>query len=268
MSRAPDTLDVPGLAFASLTDVGRVRKNNEDAIGDPRLLGELVGPSARLVTRGVLLAVADGMGGHAHGEVASRLALETLFRSFYAAEGLLPEDLRLAVVAANEAVHRSNSGREEAPGRHDTGRMGTTLVAALLVGSELHVANVGDSRACRLHHGALSQLSLDHSFLAEELRAGVLSEVDAQRLPYRNVLTRAIGSHALVEVDVFSVPWLPGDRLLLCSDGLHGVVPDDLVREALLDLPPEDAARTLIRMANARGGPDNVSVVVAAQGDG
>ena len=267
MSRVSVELEVPGLAFASLTDVGRVRKNNEDAIGDPRLLGALVGPPARLVARGVLLAVADGMGGHADGEVASRLAVEMLFRSYYSANDALSEDLRRAVEAANEAVHRSNAGRAEAPGRHDSGRMGTTLVAAVLAGDQLHVANVGDSRAYRIHGGVLSQLTLDHSFVAEELRAGVLSEADARVFPYRNIVTRAIGG-AEVQVDLFSAPWLPGDRLLLCSDGLHGVVPDDLVREALLGLPPGDAARALIRIANARGGPDNISVVVAARGGG
>ncbi len=254
---------VPGLALASLTDVGRVRTNNEDAIGDPLLLAPLVGPPARLESRGVLLAVADGMGGHVAGEVASRLAVEALFGSYYAADGSPPEDLGRAVRAANDAVlHGGPETERDAPGRHSAARMGTTLVAAAIVGGEVHVANVGDSRAYRLHGGELAQITRDHSLVAEEVRAGILSEAAARTFPYRNVLTQAIGAPEIL-VDLFTLPWLPGDRLLLCSDGLHGVVPDDLVREALAGLPPEDAARALVRVANARGGPDNVSVVIA-----
>lgn len=255
--------EAPGLVFASLTDVGRARKGNEDAVGDPRLLAEVVGPPTRLDARGTLLAVADGMGGHALGEVASRLAIEALFSSYYGADGSPPEDLRRAVLAANEVVHRANAGRVEAADKHGQSRMGTTLVAALIGGSALHVANVGDSRAYRLHEGALLPITADHSLVAEQVRAGMISEADARTYPYRNVLTRAIGGSSEVEVDLFSAPWLRGDRLLLCSDGLHGPVPDDLIRRALLELEPEDAARALVDAANARGGPDNVTVIVA-----
>lgn len=261
-----DRLD--GLVITSATDVGRVRKNNEDAVGDPRLLAALVGGPARLAARGALLAVADGMGGHAHGEVASRLAVETLFGSYYAADGSPPEDLRRAVLAANEAVRRANTGQAEVADKRGQRGMGTTLVAALIGGNELHVANVGDSRAYRLREGTLSQLTADHSLVAEEVRAGVISAVDAWTHPFRNVLTRAIGGEPEVAVDLFNAPWLPGDRLLLCSDGLHGVVPDELILDALLGLEPEKAARALIDAANALGGPDNVTVIVAARPGG
>jgi protein phosphatase len=254
----------PSVVFASLTDVGRVRKNNEDAVGDPKVLAALVGSPARLASRGTLLAVADGMGGHALGEVASHAAVEALFRYYYAADGSPPDDFRLAVQAAKDAVRLANARREEAASTKGQAGMGTTLVVALVGGTTLQIANVGDSRAYRLHAGDLSLLTVDHSLVAEQVRAGMISADDARTYPLRNVLTRAIGGGPDTLVDFFLAPWLPGDRLLLCSDGLR-VLLDDLIRDALLGREPEDAVRWLVDAANERGAPDNVSVIVAAR---
>lgn len=261
MAPDPGGGTLPGLVVASLTDVGRTRKNNEDAVGDPWMLPELDVP-ATVAARGVLLAVADGMGGHADGEVASRLAVEALFRSYYAASGDLREDLRSAVEEADTAV-RGGPADPSAPPRPSELRRGTTLVAAVVAAGSVHVANVGDSRAYLLHEGVLTQVTRDHSLVAEEVRAGILTPAEARRFPYRNVVMRALGGTDRAEVELFDVPWTVGDRLLLCSDGLHGPVPDELIVEALRDLPPGAAAKALVAIANARGGPDNISVIVA-----
>lgn len=261
MAHDPGGGALPGLVVASLTDVGRTRKNNEDAVGDPWAFPEVAAPE-RLAARGVLLAVADGMGGHEEGEVASRLAVEALFRSFYAAAGGLPEALRRAVEEADTAVRGGPAG-PAAASRPSELRRGTTLVAAVVVPGRVHVANVGDSRAYLLHEGALAQVTRDHSLVADEVRAGILTPAEAIRFPYRNVVTRALGGTDRAEVELFDFPWNEGDKLLLCSDGLHGPVPDDLILEALRDLQPAEAALSLVRIANARGGPDNISVIVA-----
>ena len=261
MAHDPGGGELPGLVVASLTDVGRTRKNNEDAVGDPWRFPGMVVPE-RLAVRGFLLAVADGMGGHADGEVASRLAVETLFRSFYAGAGELGDDLRQAVEDADTAV-RGGPADASIPLRASELRMGTTLVAAVVAPEVLHVANVGDSRAYLFHEGRLAQVTRDHSLVAEEVRAGILTPAEALRFPYRNVVTRALGGEGSAEVELFRVPWAEGDRLLLCSDGLHGPVPDDLILEALRDLHPAEAVQALVRIANARGGPDNISVIVA-----
>lgn len=261
MAHDPGGGELPGLVVASLSDVGRKRKNNEDAVGDPWQFPGIVGPEM-LAVRGVLLAVADGMGGHADGEVASRLAVETLFRTFYAGAGELSDDLRRAMEDADTAV-RGGPADPSAPPRPSELRRGTTLVAAVVASNVVHVANVGDSRAYVLHEGNITQVTLDHSLVAEEVRAGILTPAEALRFPYRNVVTRALGGVDRAEVELFDVPWAEGDKLLLCSDGLHGPVPDDLILEALRDLHPADAAQSLVGIANARGGPDNISVIVA-----
>lgn len=248
------------LVFASRSHLGRVRENNEDAVGDPHLLARFVGDRHRLLTRGFLFAVADGMGGHDLGEVASRLAIDTLFRVYYASRLEVPEALRNAVVTANAAVFqpRPRAGRSAAF------RMGTTLVAAVVYDGELLIANVGDSRGYSLRGGEFEQVTHDHSFVAEEVRRGMLTDEDARVFPYRNVITRAVGVQETVEVDLFRRPWTSSDRLLLCSDGLHGAVRDHTIRDLMACGAPEEAVQKLIEAANAAGGPDNVSVVVAA----
>jgi protein phosphatase len=237
------------LASQGLTDVGLRREANEDAY--------LVDPG-----RG-LFAVADGMGGHAAGEVASRLAIETLATSlapdeFPDSEEAMRDALVVAIQAANERIAQEIRAREALRG------MGTTVVAALCRGSRLVVAHVGDSRAYLVRDGAIERLTRDHSWVNEQVQMGILSEEEAQRHPFRNVITRALGSAEPVNVDTVTRSLKHGDILLLCSDGLNGLVLDDAILEHVLASPGdlEKAARSLVDAANAAGGDDNVTVVL------
>jgi len=253
-----------GLEFASLTDVGRVRPHNEDYVGDPASMAAFVGDRGRLSRLGWLFAVADGMGGHAGGEVASRVAIEALFSSYYASGKSPRQALEEAVAAANAAVCRAADASAET-GMPLT-RMGTTLVAALIAEQDLHVANVGDSRAYLLAGGVLRQLTEDHSFVAEEVRLGIIRAEEARRAPLRNVVTRALGARESAAPDLFQAPWDVGSVLLVCTDGLHGVVEDRAIGTVLGKAPPERAVKSLIDAANAGGGPDNVSAIVVRAG--
>jgi protein phosphatase len=231
------------LRFGSATDVGRVRQNNEDDL----LVAE------------PLFAVADGMGGHAAGEVASGIAVHVLAERFgadHSADGLAE-----AVRAANRAVWE----RAQAEAGHRG--MGTTLTAIALVhdGADdvLAVANVGDSRAYRLHGGRLERLTDDHSVVGELMRAGRISDEEAQVHPQRHVLTRVLGVDPDVEVDCFRVVPHRGDRFLLASDGLCNEVDDATIAATLGRVDdPDEAAHTLVDLAKSAGGADNITVVV------
>jgi len=251
---------VPRPAFASLTDVGRVRPHNEDFLGNPVSMAAFVGDRGRLSRLGWLFAVADGMGGHAGGEVASRVAMEALFSSYYASGESPRPALEGAVAAANAAVCRAADASAET-GMPLT-RMGTTLVAAVVVGSDLYVANVGDSRAYLLVEGVLRQITQDHSFVAEEVRLGIIRADEARHAPLRNVVTRALGARESSAPDIFEASWDGNRVLLVCTDGLHGVVEDRAIGSVLSEEPPERAVRRLIDAANAAGGPDNISAIV------
>ncbi len=204
-----------------------------------------------------LIAVADGMGGHAGGEVASEQALQTLL-SFLESSNDLAEGVR----RANEALIAAAEEHPEWKG------MGTTLVALLRVGDEYHVANVGDSRAYRLDPTGIHQITEDHSFTAEAVSSGRLSEDEAERSPWRNALTRAVGTDEDVEVDVFGpYPLEPAHKVVLCSDGLYRVMADDeLAEEILAQGERPDAARNLVADALRRGSSDNISVAVVEFG--
>ena len=224
--------------------VGKVRKGNEDA----------------LLLRDSVYAVADGMGGHLAGEVASATALEPVEQL----DGRIFQDdttavtaLRDAVVAANERVSRL---AQENP---DYRGMGTTLTAALVEGRRLHVAHVGDSRAYLLRDGQFSQLTDDHTLVQHLVDEGQITREEAAHHPQRSVVTRAIGVSEDVDVDSMSLELVPGDQLLLCSDGLTGVVEDEAIARTLLETEDPDAAvATLIELANAAGGPDNITVLL------
>jgi serine/threonine protein phosphatase PrpC len=219
------------------TDIGRVREGNEDSY--------LIEPP--------LYAVADGMGGHRGGEVASQLALETIEDLFRKDEGTLVEQVR----SANHAVFVQSQEDTAVRG------MGTTLTAALVEGSEVQLAHVGDSRAYLLRAGALRQLTADHTLVARLVKAGEITEAEAQVHPQRNVLTRSLGTDAEVRVDEDVVGLLDGDRLLLCSDGLTGMVTEDQIKAILETEPdPQRASDRLIKAANRAGGIDNITVVV------
>jgi serine/threonine protein phosphatase PrpC len=234
------------------TDVGRSRDHNEDAVAvhipdDPEVLEH----------KGALYLVADGMGGHQAGEVASQKASEVVIREYYAdANTDIAESLSRAARKANAAVFQMAQENVQRKG------MGTTVVAAVVRGPEVHIANVGDSRAYLLRGQDIIQVTKDHSFVQEQIDAGIVSREEARNHPQRNVITRALGHRAQIEVDTFRGELLPGDVLLLCSDGLSGPVHDDELADILHDTSPEIAVPHLIQRANELGGPDNVSAVV------
>lgn len=240
------------VASYGMTDVGRRRDSNEDAFLEDDDLR--------------LYAVADGMGGHAAGEVASSLAIETLAATLRAALSRpigsdvdrAEQLLRSAVADANRKICESVHGRDEWRG------MGTTVVAALLVGEQAVVAHVGDSRAYLLHDRSLARLTSDHSWVSEQVRLGLLSEDDAHRHPMRNIVTRALGNRDDVDIEVGRSRIQPGDVFVLCSDGLNTMLTDDEIRDALLSHPGDArrACEALVDAANERGGEDNTTVVV------
>jgi len=222
------------------TDIGRVRDNNEDAI----------------VNGDRLVAVADGMGGHPGGDVASAVAIALVQAAF---TGRSLDELQAAVRAANRAIWDRAGESAALEG------MGTTVCAAGLIDDgTLVVVNVGDSRAYVFHNGELAQLTNDHSVTAEAVRRGDLSEHEALDHPHRHVLTRALGVAPDVELDSTTQPSVEGDRLLLCTDGLFNEVPDHEIASLMTTNGDIQAtADGLVELALSRGGHDNVSVVVA-----
>jgi protein phosphatase len=231
------------LVVGAATDVGRVREANEDSF----LLVEPV------------FAVADGMGGHRGGEVASRLALETI----EALSTDAADDLAGTVRRANEAVFERSVGDRAVAG------MGTTLTAVVVRAGEARFAHVGDSRAYLLRAGDLRLVTEDHTLVQQMVRAGEITPAEAEIHPHRSVLTRALGTDPDVDVDELAVPLLEGDRLLLCTDGLTGMLAERQVRAILEAEPdPQRASERLIRAANRAGGVDNVTaVVIDVRGD-
>lgn len=228
-----------GLSFGSRTDVGHVRDHNEDSL--------IVVPP--------LFAVADGMGGHEAGEVASELTIKTL--SELAPDHPDAQALERAVEAANLNVLRAPSdgiGREG---------MGTTLTAAMIEGERLLIAQVGDSRAYLLHQGELQQLTRDHSLMMDLIEAGQITPEQARVHPNRSVITRAIGSDPNMKPDIYELNISSGDRLLLCSDGLSTMLEDDEIQSIMRHTPdPQQCASNLVDAALQAGGYDNVTVVV------
>lgn len=230
-------------AFAGLSDAGHSRSHNEDAF----------------VAQPPLYVVADGLGGHKAGEVASGIAVETVAR-----EAPTRPDAR----ALADAVQLANTAIVDAVEK-GTGRqgMGTTVTAAVVAGRRIVLAQVGDSRAYILRDGRLSRATRDHSLVGEMVRQGTLSEQEARVHPNRSVITRALGSRADVQVDTYELTADPGDRLLICSDGLHGMITDAEIEEVLLGASDaEDAVRTLVDAALDAGGLDNVTAIVVEIG--
>jgi len=226
------------------TDVGRVRDINEDA----------------LLVRDGVFAVADGMGGHLAGEVASATALQPIKElegKVFADASTAAEALREAVIAANARV--SDMARTEPSYRG----MGTTLTAALVEGRRLHVAHVGDSRAYLLRDGQFSQLTDDHTLVQHLIDEGQITREEAANHPQRSIITRAIGVSPEIDVDSMSLDLEPGDQLLLCSDGLTGVVKDeDIAQQLAAGEDPEATVASLVDRANEGGGPDNITVLL------
>jgi serine/threonine protein phosphatase PrpC len=231
---------VPALMAATRSDIGRVRENNEDAA----------------LCLDHVVAVADGMGGHAGGEVAAALAITLIEAAF---TGQSVDELVAAVRAANRAI------ADRADTMAGLEGMGTTICAAgAMGGGQVAIVNVGDSRAYLFRDGALRQLTDDHTLTAELVRRGELTEAEAAEHPHRNVLTRALGVGATIDVDAAVHDLRPGDRLLLCTDGLFNELTADDIAAVLRGMPKVAAAAdALVDRALAHGGHDNVTAVVA-----
>ena len=230
----------PAATFGSRTDVGCVRDHNEDSL--------IVAPP--------LFAVADGMGGHAAGEVASEIAITVL--SEKAPRTPDASALGRAVEDANRAVILAASEKRGRAG------MGTTMTAAILQKDRLVVAQVGDSRAYLLHQGKLQQLTRDHSLMADMIEAGRLTPEEARTHPNRTVITRALGSDTRMVPDLYEITVETGDRLLLCSDGLSSMLEDAAIESVLSRTrDPQRCASVLVNEAIAAGGYDNITVIVA-----
>lgn len=244
-SKAEENLPA-GILSAFRTDVGKVRANNQDA--------PIVSEKLRLY------GVADGMGGHKGGEVASTSARDDLLREL---EGKTPSVAALS--GAIEEVNRQIYHQQE----HDdalTG-MGTTLSVLWMSDNFVYIGHVGDSRVYLLRDGEFKQMTLDHSLVEQLVREGVLTEEEAQNHPMRNIITRAIGTDESVEVDVVVEERRKGDLWLACSDGLHGLVDDRQMRDALRQYTPEKAADVLLKAALDAGGRDNVTLVIVHDGE-
>jgi len=250
--------DSPKIDFGARTDVGRVRESNEDSL---RVIAEIQ-----------LMVVSDGMGGEACGEVASELAVQTIAErcaeSMEAGSSSLAAPqfaevsartrfLLFAVQSANKCIH--DASREDAEKRG----MGATVVAAWLEGLRLSLVHVGDSRAYLYRSGALERLTYDHTLVAEQVRIGILTPQQADTSAWQSVLIRALGTNEQVDLDVEERQLLPGDVLLLCSDGLTRMVRDPEIGSVLASAPSaQGAAERLVTLANQCGGEDNVTVVV------
>jgi serine/threonine protein phosphatase PrpC len=243
---------------AAATDVGLVRQNNEDNY----YLDEAMG----------LFVVADGMGGHASGEVASKMTVD-IIRDCFKGPGkdkplqvgpyrkdlsAVTNRLASAIRLANMAVYEASTSHGELQG------MGTTVAAAQIAGNRLSLAHIGDSRIYLIRAGNIEQLTDDHSVVYEQIKRELITKEDAVRSEMRNILTRALGTTDDVEVDLEEMSLASGDMLILCSDGLTGMVDDDaILAVATAGVDPAAVCKELIAMANANGGKDNITVVFA-----
>ncbi len=221
------------------TDKGKIREQNEDALG----------------YRDNLFVIADGMGGHEAGEIASAIAVETILAYNFGFD--VKSGLFEAVAKANEVILAEIEKNPNLNG------MGTTVAVLLLKEEEAYVTHVGDSRIYQLTDNNLVQLTTDHSFVAELVKNGSITEEEAKTHPQRNILTKALGTKGNFDYEVNTFLVRKGDKFLLCSDGLTSMIEEKKIQEVLSDGdPPQDIADELIRMANENGGTDNISVIV------
>jgi protein phosphatase len=243
----------PGIELANLTDTGCVRERNEDyyCYFEPD-------DDEAFRTRGRLLVVADGMGGHEGGQVASGIAVEMVRQTWADGTGD-PADLLIAALGnANGAI------REYAREHPELAGMGTTCTAVALVGDLLYYGHVGDTRLYLIRNGAIRRLTHDHSLVQRLVDSGAITEEEAAEHPDRNVLVSALGMRGAVSVDVpdGGVPLEPGDTLLVSTDGLHGLVSDAELLDAVTRCEPRQACQELVQLARDRGGPDNITLQI------
>lgn len=247
------------MLYAARSHIGLVRHMNQDSY------------AVHHTNQWTLLIIADGMGGASAGEVASRMATDIVLQDVTLSLDVPDID---AQGVLRHAVHRANKDILDAARRNiDYLGMGTTLVVALFNPHHLYLAHIGDSRAYRIHSGRLEQITRDHSLVAELVRKGQITEDEAQHHPQRNIVTRSLGTAVVMPPDVEQFPWSEGDVLLLCTDGLTNLVPAHELEEVLATLSTapmqptdeelEQAADNLIQLALSRGGPDNVTLILA-----
>lgn len=233
------------------TDTGMKRTNNQDYVLTLRS------------SKYDLLIVADGMGGHNAGEIASKLAATTIrefiFENFNAYDDK-EELIRDAIVKSNGVIFTQQINNEEMKG------MGTTTTCCIIIGNEVVVGHVGDSRAYIINKDGIRKITVDHSFVQELIKSGSITEDEAFNHPKRNLITRAVGTEAQVEVDTAKTKIESDDIIFLCSDGLTSYLSNDEIFEIIVD-KKENAIDELLRLANVRGGSDNISVIIAGQGD-
>ncbi len=243
------------LDVASSTDIGRTRAVNEDN------LASVVPQDIQIMAKkGALFVVADGMGGHTRGDVASEMAVNIVRDTYYKDENNdIPTSLRHALEQANTLICQSND--EQSKG-DDKMNMGTICVAAVLKDAMVYIANAGDSLAYIVRNGQVRQITQDHSWVAEQVRTGAMSEAEAKAQGKDNVITRCLGSTPDTEVYVGSEQVQNHDTLVLCTDGLHTLVSEDEIRTTIEQYGAEESASRLIALANENGGRDNITVVV------
>jgi len=241
------------LEHAALSNVGLRRANNQDS------MAVVIAESQETwLRRGHLFMVADGMGAHAAGELASKLATDVVPLAYYKLPDRTPSDAILnATQDANSQIHSRGQATVDFRG------MGTTCTALLLLAQGAVVSHVGDSRAYRLRGNRLEQLTFDHSLVWEMRAAGQIPDEDAPNYIPKNIITRSLGPNPAVQVDLEGpFPIEVGDTFLLCSDGLSGPVKDEELAAVLVSMPPHEAVQALVDLANLRGGPDNITVIV------
>jgi len=247
----------PVIKMGVRTDLGKIRENNEDKFDffepeDPEVLAK----------KGMLYAVADGMGGHAAGQIASEMAQKTIIKSYYADPS--PDvrgSLIRAVFEANSLIFDAAQAITERSG------MGTTYTGVVIRGDTAFFVHVGDSRGYLIRDGKIRQVTEDHSWVAEQVRRGAISEEEAKYSPFRNVITRSLGNMPTVDVDIYAEAIKPGDMIVLCSDGLTGSLSDEEILSLTAGKSPSQAAVGLVDMANERGGTDNITTVVLSVKD-
>ena len=247
--------EIPALRIvgAALTDAGAVRPANEDSVS-------LVVPdsTSALLRRGVLAVVADGMGGHEGGEVASGIAVSVLTQAYYELDGDPEKALAQAFALANKAIFDHARKRSQLAG------MGTTCTAVAVVNARAYCAHAGDSRAYLVRGGQAYCMTEDHSATMELVKQGLLTHAEARHHEDRNVILRAMGTHKTIQAEQWVPPFplRPGDRMLLCSDGLYEMLADEEMAAIVAAHPPEAACQQLIALAVGRVSTDNVRAVV------
>lgn len=242
------------VTFGQATDCGKIRPINEDSLG-----ARVPDDPGQIESKGHLFVVADGLGGHHAGEVASAAAVASLLDAYYApaSPSKVEASLRQAMLEANAQVYGLAANRG-----HGSRGMETTLTALALAQQQAYVAHVGDSRVYRWRAGRLSQLTQDHSEVAQMVQMGLITSEQARNHPRRHLISRTLGGQLALRPDFLRQPVAAGDRFLLCTDGLWACVADAELGQIVAQAPPADACARLVALANARGGEDNITVQV------